>query len=109
MDQESTVVIGLLGTTLDMGKHPDRWQNWRPSVALCRQPDLIVKRFELLHGSREKSLADLVVGMSRRSRRKPRCVFTRTTSATHGTSNTSMSRSSTSPERIRSTRIRKTT
>src|SRR5580658_3693925 len=60
MDQGSTVVIGLLGTTLDMGKHPDRWQNWRPSVALCRQPDLIVKRFELLHGSREKSLADLV-------------------------------------------------
>jgi hypothetical protein len=21
------VVIGLLGTTLDVGKHPDRWQN----------------------------------------------------------------------------------
>lgn len=60
MKPPSTVVIGLLGTTLDMGKHPDRWQNWRPSVALCRQPDLIVKRFELLHGSREKSLADLV-------------------------------------------------
>jgi len=60
MKPASTVVIGLLGTTLDMGKHPDRWQNWRPSVALCRQPDLIVKRFELLHGSREKSLADLV-------------------------------------------------
>src|SRR6266481_3743756 len=60
MVSASTVVIGLLGTTLDMGKHPDRWQNWRPSVALCRQPDLIVKRFELLHGSREKSLADLV-------------------------------------------------
>src|SRR6267154_2671185 len=60
MKPVSTVVIGLLGTTLDRGKHPDRWQNWRPSVALCRQPDLIVKRFELLHGSREKSLADLV-------------------------------------------------
>src|SRR6202041_3125518 len=60
MANGSTVVIGLLGTTLDMGKRPDRWQNWRPSVALCRQPDLIVKRFELLHGSREKSLADLV-------------------------------------------------
>src|SRR5437764_41118 len=60
MDHGSTGVIGLLGTTLDMGKHPDRWQNWRPSVALCRQPDLIVKRCELLHGSREKSLADLV-------------------------------------------------
>jgi Sigma54-dependent transcription regulator containing an AAA-type ATPase domain and a DNA-binding domain len=57
---DASVVIGLLGTTLDLGKHPDRWQNWRPSVALCRQPDLIVKRFELLHGSREKPLAEIV-------------------------------------------------
>src|SRR5205814_3330264 len=60
MNPASTVVIGLLGATLDMGKQRDRWQNWRPSVALCRQPDLIVKRFELLHASSEKSLADLV-------------------------------------------------
>jgi transcriptional regulatory protein RtcR len=50
----------LLGTTFDMGKHPDRWQNWRPSVSLCRQPDLIVRRFELLHGKRDSSLAKTV-------------------------------------------------
>ena len=60
MNRDTSVVIGLLGTTLDLGKHPDRWQNWRPSVALCRQPDLIIKRFELLHGSREKPLAEIV-------------------------------------------------
>jgi transcriptional regulatory protein RtcR len=54
------VVIGLLGTTIDQGKHSDRWQNWRPSVALCRQPDFIVKRFELIHGSRERQLAETV-------------------------------------------------
>ncbi len=59
-DQRSVVAIGLLGTTLDMGKHPDRWQNWRPSVSLCRQPDLIVRRFELLHGKRDSSLAKTV-------------------------------------------------
>jgi transcriptional regulatory protein RtcR len=59
-ESRSSVVIGLLGTTLDLGKHPDRWQNWRPSVALCRQPDLIVKRFDLLHGSREQPLAEIV-------------------------------------------------
>ena len=53
------VVIGLLGTTLDMGKHPDRWQNWRPTVSICQQPDLIVSRFELLHG-KETSLAEQV-------------------------------------------------
>src|SRR5215831_13952189 len=54
------VTIGLLGTTLDLGKHPDRWQNWRPTVSLCRQPDLIVHRFELLHGKRDSSLANTV-------------------------------------------------
>jgi transcriptional regulatory protein RtcR len=59
-NQRSVVVIGLLGTTLDMGKHPDRWQNWRPSVSLCRQPDIIVRRFELLHGKRDSSLAKTV-------------------------------------------------
>ena len=52
------VVVGLLGTTLDLGKHPDRWQNWRPSVSICQQPDLIVDRFELLHGLKETALAE---------------------------------------------------
>ena len=52
-----TVVIGLLGTTLDAGKFPDRWQSWRPTVSLCRQPDFLVHRLELLHGLRDASLA----------------------------------------------------
>jgi transcriptional regulatory protein RtcR len=43
------VVIGLLGTTLDRGKGPRRWEAWRPSVALCQHPDLLVDRFVLLH------------------------------------------------------------
>ena len=55
-----TVVLGLLGTTLDQGKHPDRWQSWRPTVSICRQPDLIVHRFELLHGLRDTSLAEVI-------------------------------------------------
>src|SRR5208282_3165714 len=52
-----TVVIGLLGTTLDSGKSHDRWQTWRPTVSLCRQPDFLVHRLELLHGLRDTSLA----------------------------------------------------
>jgi len=59
MDKKQ-VVIGILGSVLDQGKSPDRWQAWRPSVALCRQPDLIVHRFELLHGLRETTLAELI-------------------------------------------------
>jgi len=58
--ERKIVAIGLLGTTLDLGKHPDRWQNWRPTVSLCRQPDLIVHRFELLHGKRDLSLAKTI-------------------------------------------------
>ena len=63
MDKENPkVVLGLLGTSLDTGKHADRWQAWRPSVSICRQPDLIVKRFELIHSKRETSLANVVAG-----------------------------------------------
>ncbi len=60
MAQRPLVVIGLLGSTIDVGRHPDRWKTWRPSVALCRQPDLIVNCFELLHSPRDKSLASVV-------------------------------------------------
>src|SRR5262245_58430704 len=61
MDKENrTVVIGLLGATLDSGKHADRWQAWRPSVSICRQQDFIVRRFELLHSKSETPLANLV-------------------------------------------------
>jgi transcriptional regulatory protein RtcR len=60
MGQKANIVIGLLGTTLDAGRQQDRWQSWRPTVALCRQPDFVVKRLELLHGLRDKSLAQLL-------------------------------------------------
>jgi transcriptional regulatory protein RtcR len=52
-----TTVIGLLGTQLDLGKGPNRWERWRPSVDLCRHEDLVVDRFELLTQKRFLSLA----------------------------------------------------
>jgi transcriptional regulatory protein RtcR len=60
MDRDHTVVLGLIGTTLDAGYGPDRWQTWRPTVSICRQPDLIVKRLELLHSRRDTRLANTV-------------------------------------------------
>ncbi len=54
------VVIGLLGTTLDKGRNPSRWDNWRPTVAVCRQPDLLVRRFDLLHAKGDVALARLI-------------------------------------------------
>jgi len=58
---KNTVVIGLLGPTLDMGKQSKRWERWRPTVALCQHEDLLVSRFELLYQKRFKSLQDRVV------------------------------------------------
>jgi transcriptional regulatory protein RtcR len=55
-----TVVIGLLGTTIDRGKGTKRWEGWRPSVAACQHEDLLVDRFELLHQQRFTALAETV-------------------------------------------------
>jgi transcriptional regulatory protein RtcR len=54
------VVIGLLGTTIDRGRGPRRWEAWRPSVALCQHEDLLVSRFELLHPKTFTELAHTV-------------------------------------------------
>jgi transcriptional regulatory protein RtcR len=57
MARRKLVVIGLLGTTLDVGRDNRRWDRWRPSVALTQHEDLLVDRFELLH---PKQSLDLV-------------------------------------------------
>ncbi len=57
---KKTVAIGFLGTTLDAGKGEERWERWRPSVSLCRQEDLLVHRFELLHQARHAELMGIV-------------------------------------------------
>lgn len=54
------MVIGLLGTTLDRGAGPRRWETWRPSVALCQHDDLLVRRLELLHPPHAGALAAAV-------------------------------------------------
>jgi transcriptional regulatory protein RtcR len=55
-----TVVLGFYGPNLDAGRNDRRWERWRPSVSLCQQEDLIVDRFELLHGGRHANAAGLV-------------------------------------------------
>jgi len=54
------VVLGLLGTTLDRGKGPGRWEAWRPSIAACQHEDLLIDRFELVHQQRFQAVADTV-------------------------------------------------
>jgi transcriptional regulatory protein RtcR len=56
-----TVVIGMLGVTLDaMKKRGDRWLQWRPTVDLCRHEDLMVDRFDLLYQARFEKLFEQV-------------------------------------------------
>ena len=56
------VVFGLLGTQLDRGRGPERWNNWRPTVDLVRQDDLVVSRLELLYATKDEGLAATVIG-----------------------------------------------
>lgn len=42
------VIIGFLGTTLDAGTGPGRWEKWRPTVSLGMHEDLSAHRIELL-------------------------------------------------------------
>src|SRR6218665_2929061 len=55
-----TVVFGMLGTTLDTGRTPKRWERWRPTVGLCQQEDLVVHRLELLYPPAQGDLAQTV-------------------------------------------------
>jgi transcriptional regulatory protein RtcR len=57
--RRETVVLGLLGTTLDASPRA-RWERWRPTVDLCRREDFLVDRLELLHQPQYQELADTV-------------------------------------------------
>lgn len=56
-----TVVLGILGSVLDAGKSAERWEKWRPTVAICQQADLAVHRLELIYEPKFQSLLDTVV------------------------------------------------
>ncbi|HEY0680785.1 MAG TPA: RNA repair transcriptional activator RtcR [Steroidobacter sp.] len=53
-----TVVIGFLGSILDSGGGPGRWEKWRPSVSICQHDDLVIDRFEMLHSRGHIRLAE---------------------------------------------------
>jgi transcriptional regulatory protein RtcR len=54
------VVIGLLGPRLDSGSLADRWNAWRPSVAICQHENLLIDRFELLYEPKETKLSGII-------------------------------------------------
>jgi transcriptional regulatory protein RtcR len=56
-----TVVLSMLGSTLDKGTGPRRWNRWRPTVDLHRHEDLLVDRLELIVPRQAQRLAAAVV------------------------------------------------
>lgn len=55
------VIIGMLGTQLDSGIGPSRWEKWRPTVALAMYEDFLVDRVELIVDERRyRALAECV-------------------------------------------------
>ncbi len=57
---KTRIAIGFLGTTLDQGKNVDRWQRWRPTVALHQHADLLINRLELIYARQHTALAERV-------------------------------------------------
>ncbi|RYD74473.1 MAG: sigma 54-dependent transcriptional regulator, partial [Verrucomicrobiaceae bacterium] len=60
MPAKKCVVIGLLGTNLDRGDGPTRWEQWRPSVSLCQHEDMVFDRFELLVQRKSQPICETV-------------------------------------------------
>src|SRR5262245_26219015 len=61
MAHKEYVVIGLLGPVLDSGKGAERWDKWRPTVALCRHENLLIRRLELLYQRKFAPLAETLI------------------------------------------------
>ena len=61
MSPRPLTILSHLGSTLDGGFGARRWERWRPNVALCAQPDLLVHRLELLVPDGHDRLASQLV------------------------------------------------
>jgi transcriptional regulatory protein RtcR len=66
MKSKKRVVFSILGSTLDAGRGPKRWEKWRPTIALCQHDDLLIDRLELIYERKHQSLAETVIDDLRR-------------------------------------------
>lgn len=55
------ILFSLLGTTLDKSFKQDRWDRWRPSVAICQQEDLVIDIYHLIYPSNHLRLAERII------------------------------------------------
>jgi len=59
---KKTVLIGFVGTQLDAGKGSQRWERWRPTVAMTQHEDVLIDRLELLHIGTSDPLIEQLTG-----------------------------------------------
>src|SRR5690349_18375648 len=52
MNEKAAVIVGFVGTQLDAGDGPSRWEKWRPTITLGMHEDFVVHRMELLMDQR---------------------------------------------------------
>ncbi len=57
----NNVVFGFLGSRLDLGGPEDRWQIWRPTVALGMHEEFLMRRLEIFYAPNEAPLLQTVV------------------------------------------------
>ncbi|HEX8610399.1 MAG TPA: RNA repair transcriptional activator RtcR [Telluria sp.] len=60
MKKKRIVVLGFVGTQLDSGKGPARWEKWRPSIAITQHEEYAVHRFDMLYSGKFGPLVDAV-------------------------------------------------
>lgn len=60
MARRPTTAISILGTKLDRGVGPKRWNHWRPNVGLCGQESQQIDTLVLLHSPDATRLAEVV-------------------------------------------------
>lgn len=52
MADRKTVALGISGSTKDAASPATRWDQWRPTIGLCQQDDLVIDRLELFYQRR---------------------------------------------------------
>ena len=57
---KQNVLFGFLGSTRDAGDTPERWEKWRPTIALGVCDDLRFDRFEIFYDTRFQNLLEIV-------------------------------------------------
>lgn len=58
---KNNVIFSFLGTVLDKGMCENRWDLWRPSVAICQYKDLLISKYHFFYEAPYSILAEQII------------------------------------------------